>query len=87
MPLRCRCCAGPMMSPTSSFRPPSEPPAPPQVQPGDEQILDFLTCSAGASVRAAAVQLGTHREKVRRAVERLRELGRIEFDGEGWLAR
>jgi hypothetical protein len=67
---------------------PPEPPAPPQMQPGDEQILDFLTCSAGVSIRSAAAALGVHRERVRRAVERLRELGRIEFDGDdGWLAR
>lgn len=66
---------------------PPEPPAPPQMQAGDEQILDFLTCSAGVSIREAAAQLGIHREKVRRAVDRMRELGRIEFDGEGWLAR
>ena len=66
---------------------PPEPPAPPQIKPGDELILDFLTRSAAVSIRDAAAHLRTPRENVRRAVQRLRELGRITYDGEGWLAR
>ena len=62
-------------------------PAAARIEPQDELIADFITQAAGISVRAAAAHLGLTKSVVARSLARMRELGRIEFDGEGWLAR
>ncbi|MDP3822876.1 MAG: hypothetical protein Q8R33_15500 [Burkholderiales bacterium] len=63
-------------------------PKPVHISPRDEAVLEFITASAGVSVRDTAGGLGMTREMVRRSLDRLRAVGRVEFeDGEGWLSR
>lgn len=58
-----------------------------QISPRDELVFEHITQSAGVSVRQTAAALGITREMVRRSLDRMRAVGRLEYDGEGWLAR
>jgi len=66
---------------------PPLPLAPPQAQPEDALILERVTQSDNVSIRAVAADLRLSRQKVWRALRRMRDLGLVAFDGEAWLAR
>lgn len=53
----------------------------------DEQIAAYITQAAGISVRDTARHLSIPKSNVAHALVRLKQAGRVEFDGEGWLRR